>query len=380
MSKTSKIVWTIVLVVVAVGLIWWGVSRERSGSNTITIGFIGPLTGDGAPYGQPEQETIELAVNQINAAGGINGKQVVMDYQDGKCDGQDAANAAQKLVNVDGVQAIIGGFCSGETIPAVPIAAAGKVLLLSPAASSPKLTNISPYFFRDYPSDAAQGKVLADVAYNKKGYRSVAIIQEQTDYAEGIYNAFTAEFSADGGKTQMQAFPSDTSDFRSLLTTLKGQRPDALLVDTQTAAAGARILDQMKELGWNVPLLVNDIIGDDPATLTEYHSQLEGAITAEFFPSASTTQYEAFITAYQTAYGQVPPYQNYMATVYDAVNLLVDGIRQVGYNGSALATWSRTISNWPGVSGNITIGADGDRTVGHAPYVIHDGQAIPLAQ
>ena len=364
-------------IVVVVGLVAWGISRNSGSSNVIKIGSIEPLTGGAAVYGQPVQNTIELAVAQINAAGGINGKQVQMIYEDGKCDGTDGANAAQKLVNVDGVQAIIGGFCSGETIPAVPIAAAGKVVILSPGASSPALTGISPYFFRDYPSDAFQATVMGNIAYNQKGWRTVAVMEEQTDYGTALTNAFSKSFEGYGGKVIVQAFPSATADLRSFLTTLKAQKPDALFIVTQTPAVSDDLFDQLIQLGWRPPLLIGDIISGDPAIIQKYSSQLEGAIGATFLPNASDTAYEAFINAYQAKYGEVPPYQNYMACVYDAVNLIAAGIKQVGYDGAALATWSRTVSNWPGASGNITIGSDGDRTGGDVPIVIRGAQVVP---
>ncbi len=379
MNNSSKAVWWVVAAVVVIGLIAWGVSKNGgSSSNEIKMGFIGPLTGDAAAYGQPYQNTVAMAVENLNAAGGINGKQVKVIYEDGKCSGQDGANAAQKLVNVDGVQAIIGGFCSGETIPAVPVAAAGKVVLLSPGASSPKLTNISPYFFRDYPSDASQAVIYGDVAYNKKGWRTVAVMEEQTDYATALNDAFSKSFGGHGGKTIVEAFPSTATDFRSFLTTLKSQKPDALFVDAQTPAVASRIFDQIAQLGWKPALIVNDAIAGDPATIKKYSTVLEGAITAEFLPDASNTQYVAFLDAYKAKYGSEPPYQNYMATVYDAVNLLASGIKAVGDDGQALATWSRTISNWQGASGAVTIGADGDRVGGHVAEVIQKGQKVLL--
>src|SRR4051812_38203363 len=115
MNKSAKMMWSVVGVVVVIGLVWWGMAKNNASASVIKIGAIGPFTGDAAVYGQPMQNTIKLAVDQLNAAGGINGKQIEMVYEDGKCDGQDGASAAQKLVNVDGVQSIIGGFCSGET-------------------------------------------------------------------------------------------------------------------------------------------------------------------------------------------------------------------------------------------------------------------------
>src|SRR6185369_16950196 len=118
-------------------------------------------------------------------------------------------------------------FCSGETIPSVPIAAQAKVLLFSGSASSPALTNASPFFFRDYPSDAAQGSVLANVAYTKKNWKKVAVIQEQTDYAAGVFGSFDTAYKALGGTSVKEEFASDGTDFRSTLTKLKAGNPDA---------------------------------------------------------------------------------------------------------------------------------------------------------
>jgi branched-chain amino acid transport system substrate-binding protein len=373
MKKDGNTVWWIVGVVVLVGLVWWGVSKNNGSSDVIKIGFIGPLTGDGAVYGEPFQKTVQLAVAEINGAGGINGKQIQMIYEDDQCNGTAGANAVQKLVNVDGVQAIVGSMCSGATIAGVPIAAQGKVLLFSPGASSPKLTGINPYFFRDYPSDSAQGKVIADVAYNKENWRTVAFIQEQTDYAQGINDAFTQNFKASGGKTMTQAFPTGATDFRSMLTTLKADKPDALFIDTQTPAATARVLDQLSQLGWKPHLIIDDASAGDAPTVAKYASQLNGAITAEFLPSKQNPTFQHLSDTYKAQYGTDLPFYSYMGPSYDAIYLLAAGIKQVGYNGAALAEWSRTISNWSGASGLITIGPDGDRVSGHTAEVINNG-------
>jgi branched-chain amino acid transport system substrate-binding protein len=380
MERSSKKMWAWVVagIVVVVGVVWWGASRNNANADTITIGSMFPLTGDAAVYGEPSQKSVQLAVDAVNAQGGINGKQLKVVFQDSQCTGQGGTNAAQELINIEKVQVIIGGFCSGETIPAVPVAAAQKVLVFSPGASSPKLTGISPYFFRDDPSDAAQAGVYAKIAANNKHWKTVGVIEEQTDYATALNDTFNKDFAALGGKTVSQAFPTNTTDFRSVITTLKAQKPDAVFIDIQTPAALSRILDQMKQLGWNPPLIVNDVISGDPATLTQFASQLEGAVTAEFLPNASDTKYMAFIDAYKNKYGSVPPYQNYMSAMYDSVLLLAEGIKQVGYNGQALAAWSRTITNWDGASGSITIGADGDRVSGHVPLLIHNGDVIPF--
>jgi branched-chain amino acid transport system substrate-binding protein len=376
MSKNSKTVLWIVGIVIVVGLIQWGVSRNGGSSSVIKIGFIAPLTGDAAAYGESAQNIVQLAIGDINATGGINGKQVQVIYEDGACNGTTAANAMQKLANVDGVQAVMGGYCSAESLVAVPIATQSKVMMIS-LSSSPKLTNASPYFVRDYPSDDSEGNVLADAAWNIKHWKTVVFIQEQTDYPAGIYDAFAKTFQSLGGKTINEQYVTGTSDFHSLLLKLKAQNPDALVIDSNGSADAPRILQQMKDLGWNPPLMVIDSVAQDTKVVAANASSLEGALTAEFPLDASSTQFQHLLTAYKAKYGVDVPFQNYAQTEYDIVYLLVDGIKAVGDNGPALAAWSRTVKDWQGASGAITINAQGDRVGGDVLYVIHDGQLVP---
>jgi branched-chain amino acid transport system substrate-binding protein len=383
MNHGTKVLGWIVLAVIVLGGGWWVLSHKGnnvSQNGPIKIGFIGPLTGDAATYGQPFQQTVQLAVEQINTVGGISGRQVEVIYEDGKCNGKDAASATQKLVNVDHVQAIIGGFCSGETIPSVPIAAQGKVLVLSPSASSPALTGISPFFFRDYPSDSTQGKVLATIAYTDKSWKNVAFIQEETDYAAGIYKAFDQTFAGLGGKTTNDSFPSTSNDFRSILTKLKAANPDAVFIDVQTGAAADRILKQMEAMGWKPHLFLSDTVSIESTTVKAHQATLEGALAAEFIPDTKNPKFKQFIEDFKAKYGSEPTYQGYMATVYDSVYLLKDGITKVGYDGTKLAQWSRTIKDWSGVSGTITIGANGDPVSGHSPIIIQNGQHQPYTK
>jgi len=379
MNSNKKTVWWIVAAVIIIVLVWWGVGKQSASGNTIKIGLIGPMTGDAAVYGEPVQKVILMAADEINAQGGINGKQIQIVTEDGKCNGTDAANAAQKLFNVDGIKAAIGGFCSGEALAALPIAEQAKALLFSTSASSPKLTGASPYFFRDYPSDSFQGKVLADAAYNTKHWKSVAFIQEQTDYATGVYGAFNDDFTALGGKTTNESFPPNATDFRSILTKLRSQNPNALFIDTQAPAAADRILKQLQELGWKPALLVDDIVPGDPVTMKADAAVLDGALTAEFGTDPTNPKFQHLVEAYKAKYGTDLPYQGYAQCAYDAVYLLKDGISAVGYDGTALASWSRTIKDWEGASGVITIQPNGDPVSGHRLEVIHNGVATPVS-
>ena len=384
MNTTSKaIIWVVVLGVVA----WAGYALLGSQPamptedvsvpvpvEPIKIGFMGPLSGDAASYGEPYRNIVDMAINEINAAGGVNGAQLIPIYEDAKCNGKDATAAAQKLVNVDVVKVIIGGFCSSESIGPIPVVEAGQVALFSPGSSSPDLTGKSRFFSRNYPSDATQGKVLADAAYNIKKWKNVVMIQEQLDYPLGIYNSFSSNFEQLGGKKVVkEEFPSTTTDFRSALSKLKALKPDALFVNAQTSAASARILKQVADLKWKPNLIVNDGMAGDLKVVAENKAILEGALAAEFGVDANNPKFQVMAAAYKAKYGVDVPYQSYAQTEYDAVYIIRDALIAVGNDGAKIADWLKTVSNWQGASGSVTIGADGDRVGGHVLKIIKDG-------
>ena len=378
MTTVGKtIAWVIVLILVIWGIVQIAQTPEADLSESIKVGVILPLTGDAAVYGEPGRNVIALATEEINNLGGVNGRQLEMIYEDGKCSGPAAASAAQKLINVDKVQAIIGGFCSGESLAAEPIATNAKVLLFSPGSSSPDLTGKSQYFVRNYPSDSAQGQVLAEVAYNDKVWKNVAFMQEQTDYALGLFNAFDSSFTELGGATTKEEFPSTTAEFRSVLTKLKASNPDALFLSVQTPAIGERILKQIAELKWNIPLLVSDIIPGDVEMVKNNKAVLEGALVAEFGVNADNPLFKLLADSYKAKYGADMPFQSYGQTEYDAVYMLRDGMIAVGNDGEKLSKWMRTVTDFEGATGKITIGENGDPLSGHRPEVIKDGAVMP---
>lgn len=373
----KNIAWVVVGLLVIAG-VWLAFGSKASSSQAkgpVKIGVVLPLTGDAAVYGEPGRNILQMAADEINAKGGINGNKMQLIVEDGKCDGKDAANAASKLINVDHVKVIMGGFCSSESLAIEPIAAQNKVAELSFGSSSPKLTGISPYFARNYPSDAKQGTVLADIAYKDKSWKNVAFIQEQTDYALGVYSAFDEQFKTDGGKTTDEQFPTETTDFRSIVSKVQGENPDAVFLSTQTPATAARILTQMSQLGWQPKLMVADTVPGDPDTVAAQKTMLEGALTAEFGVDPNNARFKAMVDNYQKKYGKVPPYQGYAQTEYDAPYLIHDAIAAVGLDGQKVANWLHNdVKNWQGATGLVTIQSNGDPAAGHRAEVITAGK------
>lgn len=372
---------TLLWILVVIILIFIGFSifqnqtpKEADITGPVKIGVLLPLTGDAAIYGEPMRNVVQLAADEINKAGGINGQPLELIFEDAKCSGKDAVSAMQKLVNVDKVEVVLGGFCSSESLSAVPIAELEKVFLLSGGSSSPDLTGISKYFARNYPSDSTQGTILADIAYQDKGWREVAFIMEQLDYPLGIYNSFSSRFEELGGEVTKEEFPAEATDFRTILTKIKALDADAVFVDTQTASSAARIFKQMSELDFQPALLLSDAISGDIPTVGEHKAILEGALAAEFGIDEDNPKFQNLIASYRTTYNvEEVPYQSYSQTVYDAVYMIADAVGEVGYDGEKIAGWFAKVKNWEGASGSITL-KNGDPVAGHVPKVIKDGK------
>ncbi len=374
--KIGKIIAGIVISVLIIWAIIAGISntkKEAVTGDTVKVGVILPLTGDAAVYGEPARNVFNLATEEINAAGGVKGKKIQLILEDGKCSGDDAVSAAQKLVNIDAVQVIIGGFCSSEALAAIPVVEVKKVALFSSSASSPDLTGKSKYFFRNYPSDSSQGTVIAETAF-AMGIKKVGFIQEQTDYALGIYKSFSAKFQELGGTIEKVEVPSSAKDFRSHLSKLKSDKMDAIFVDVQAPSTGDLIFQQMRQQGMKTRILLNDVIMGHGETVAKNKDLLEGAIGAEFGVDSTNPKYINFVNAYKAKYNADIMYASYAQTEYDAVYMVKDIIEAVGYDGEKIAEYGHTIKDWKGASGNVTVGSNGDRVGGHRAEIVKDGK------
>ena len=354
----------------------------ETSTEPIKVGFIGPLTGDAVVYGEPAKEIQQMAVDEINEAGGVNGRMLELIIEDGKCNGKDATAAMNKLVNVDQVKYVLGGLCSGETLAAAPLANDNNVVLISGGSTSPDLTTDGgAYFFRTIPSDANQGKVLAELAYNTNEWKKVGAIQEQTDYATGFYKAFADRFEELGGEITVEAFPSNSTDFRTALTKLKAGEPDALLVSVQAPAPSALILKQAKELGWNLPTVGIDAIVSSDLVSTEA-ALYEGMYGAIQSLDEDNETLKRLVDGYKARYNaEEVPFLNYGQAEYDAVYLLAEAIGEVGDDSVKVRQWFLDVDGWVGAMGATAFDDNGDRAIGgHTIVQIVNGEAVPLAE
>ena len=371
----------VVIIIIAIGAsvaysMMWGKEGKEESDKTVTIGFIGPLTGDSVSYGEPISNAIRLAVDSINKEGGINGAMLKVVYEDGKCTGTDAVNAAQKLVNVDQVVAIIGGVCSGETLSFLPITEQAEVLVLSPSSTSPDLSGAGRYFFRNAPSDDNGGAFLASVI--RGDHETVAVISENTEYAQALAGVFLNQFAAEGGNVVAdESFDPGTADFRSILTKIKEANPTAIFINPQTELAGGAIVKQIIELGIESQMYGSNLLSGSKA-IEIAGDNSEGLIyfDAPGLNSGNTIA-QQFLTDYQARFGDLN-LEFYLGAAYDAVHIIAHGLQQVGPDRAALRDYMKGIRH-DGVIGSYSFDDFGD-PVGIDPIlkIIRNGEGVPL--
>lgn len=374
MNKTTKIIGGIIIILIIVLLV---IFYKPSPKETIKIGFIAPLTGNAASYGEPVKNAVVLAVEEINNSGGIKGKEIKMIYEDGKCEGKEATNAAQKLINIDKVKIILGGFCSGETLAVAPIAEAAKVILFSSGSGNPDITDAGDYIFRNFPSDASSGKKIAEMAI-EKNLKKVALLVETTDYAQAVKKVFIDRFSELGGTIVIdESFTSQTVDLKTQLTRIKSKNPDAIYLLPQMPSIAEISFKQIRELGLDMQVLSNEITSSE-IILENIADIVEGVLFAEPYFDENDSLTKEFLDKYKERYGMLggglPPV--YLATSYDAMYILKEQIEKYGENVEKIKKGLYSIKDRKGVAGNLTIDENGDSIFEFVVKVIRNGKVV----
>ena len=259
--------------------------------DSFRIGVMESLTGPGETYGTVANQAKQMAVDEINEAGGINGRRLELIVEDSQCSAKDAIAAYNKLTDVDGVKIILGTSCSSAMLGAAPLAEADGIVLFSGLASNPDIANAGDYIFRTQISDIQVGIDTGNVLW-ADGVRTLATITEATDYAEGVRRTSAAQFEKRGGRVVAEErYASDVTDFRSQLEKLFTASPDALHLSPQSEFSAGTIIKQARELGFEGPIYAETVsvgttaleIAGDAATGTK-------AITADLDPDNEKAQ------------------------------------------------------------------------------------------
>ena len=296
------------------------------GDEPYRIGVMESVTGPGETYGNVAVQAKQMAVDEINAAGGVNGRMIELIVEDEKCNAQDAITAYRKLTDVDGVKIILGTSCSGAMLGAAPLAEEEGVVMFSGLATNPDIANAGDYIFRTSMSDAQVGIDTGNVLW-ADGVRTLATITEATDYAEGVRRTSVAQFEKRGGQiVGEERYASDVTDFRSQLTKLLNANPDGLHVAAQSEFTGGTIVKQARELGYEGPIY-SDIVPIGTTALEIAGDAATGmkAITADLDPANSKAQ--EVIANFRARYDYVTlPW--YLGSAYDDVYITAECLKQ----------------------------------------------------
>jgi branched-chain amino acid transport system substrate-binding protein len=324
------------LLVVALALTGCGGGSGSSSGDTIRVGVNYELTGGAADYGSTARDAILLAFEEINAAGGIDGKQIEPVVLDNKSDATEALSVATKLVTQEGVVAHLGPATTGATLNTVPVVTEYKIPLITNSATNPDVT-VDPqsgatrdFIFRTCFIDPPQAVVGADFAVNELGIKKVAIYYDNTnDYSKGLYEVFKENIKALGGEVVAEeGYVESDQEFRPTLTKFRQAGAELIYIPGYYDQV-AKIISQAREVGLEVPFLGAD--GWDSPVLTEVAGA--DALNNTFFtnhysPQDPDEKVQSFVKAYEDKYGSTPA--SFSATAYDAAYLLADAIKRAG--------------------------------------------------
>jgi len=324
-------------------------------SDTVSIGAIFPLSGGVAYYGNESRDGALLAIEEINAAGGLLGKKLALISEDDEGNAEKTVNAFTKLTSRDKVTIILGSSTSGPTQAVSTLAQRNKVVLISPSATNIDVTKAGDFVFRACFIDPFQGVVGADFAYQTLGSRRAAVLYDAgADYNTGLAEAFKNQFKAIGGQVVAdEAYQTGDVDFNAQVTRIKAANPDVVYLPNYYNDVSLQA-KQLRDQGVTCALVGGD--GWDSLIDNAGDEALNGYWSSGFASDTTDPRGVAFVQAFQAKYNR--PASQFAALGYDAMLLVADGIKAAGtFDTSAVKNAIAQIEGTY-VTGNIRFDSD----------------------
>ena len=336
-----------------------GTIQTTGGDEPVKVGVMMPLTGDAASYGESVKNAVEFAKKELGA-------NVALIYEDSKCDGKEAATVINKLISVDNVQVIVGELCSGATLAAAPVAEQNQVVMVSPASTSPAVSEAGDYIFRVIPSDALQGDFGAKLAYNMD-LRKMAVLYGNDDYGAGFNDVLKEVFPSLGGEiVASEAVEKGAIDMRTQLTKIKDSGADALYIITNSPDSAAAALKQIKELGLDV------VVFGSEGLKADYILENSGDAAEGLIVTSVSTGAADWAARYTTEVGEMGPFA---AQGYDAMQAIALAIEAGATTGPEIKAQLDDL-NFEGASGSISFDVNGDVFGNYEVYTVVNGTFV----
>jgi branched-chain amino acid transport system substrate-binding protein len=339
----------------------------------IVVGEVAALTGGTATFGQSSHSGTQMAVDELNAAGGLLGKKIKLLTEDDQSKDGEAGTVVKKLISREKAVAILGEVSSKKSLEMAPVCQGKGIPMISPASTNPKVTETGDYVFRICFIDPFQGTVMAKFALSR-GWKRVAIVTDvKQDYSVGLTDFFKKYFTANGGTiVSEQSYSSGDKDFKAQLTALKGAAPDAIFASGYYNEAGL-IAVQARELGINAPMLGGD--GWDSPSLTQVAGKaMEGNFFSNHFAAEDqSTVIREFVKKYEATHKTAP---DAMAALgYDSMMILAAAMKKAGTTeGKAVRDAIAQTKDFQGVTGKITLDEKRNATKPAVILTIKDGK------
>lgn len=332
-------------------------STSTATSNDIVIGHVASLTGDTATFGVSADEGIRLALDEVNAKGGVLGKHVKVITEDDRSLSDEAKTAANKLITKDHVCAILGEIASSRSIAIAPVCEDAHIPMLSPGSTNPKVTEGYEFVFRNCFIDPFQGTAMANFAMKQLGFKRFAVLYPvNSDYGVGLRKFFEEAVKKNGGQIVEDVAYTEKSDvdFHGQLTKIKNANPDAIFDSGYYTEAGL-IAKQARELGITCPILGGDG-WDSDQTIKIGGKAIEGCYFSNHYsPDEDRPEVKKFVEDYKKKYnGKIPDAMAILA--YDSLNIMCDAIKRAGStDGKKIRDALAATKDFPGASGVTTI-------------------------
>ncbi len=342
----------------------------------IKIGEFASLTGKEAAFGQASHKGTTMAVEELNAAGGVLGKKLQLITEDNQSKSGESATITKKLISRDKVVALLGEVASSRSLEAAPVAQQARIPMITPSSTNPKVTEMGNYIFRVCFIDPFQGAALAKFARTTLKANKVALLTSvSSPYSVGLSKYFREPFVAAGGKiVAEQKYSEGDKDFKAQLTAIKALAPDAILASGYYTEA-ALICKQARDLGIKVPVFGGDG-WEAPALIAIGGTAVEGAYySTHFAPVIPTPEAQGFVKRYEARWGDKP---DAMAALgYDSAMVLADAIKRAGTTeGPKLRDAIATTKNFRGVTGMTTLDAKRNATKAAVILTVKNGKFV----
>jgi branched-chain amino acid transport system substrate-binding protein len=343
----------------------------------IRVGVYLDLTGQTSSFGQATRDGIEMARDEINGAGGIDGREVELIVRDEAGEPQKVATVVEKLIKEDKVHALIGEVASTLSMYAAPIAQEAKVPMIAPSSTNPKVTQTGDYIFRVCFIDPYQGEAMAKFAINTlKAKRAAILFDPDSIYSKGLTDAFRRKYETLGGRVvSQQSYTQQDRYYITQLRAIRAAKPSVIYLSGYYPEVGV-IVAEARRLGMNQPLLGGDGWDAPPLWTLGGKALNNSYISNHFAPDDPSPAVRRFITNYKNKYPETAHY-SLAALGYDAMMILADAIKRAGTtDGEKLRDAIAKTRNFPGVTGSITIDSERNAVKPAIIFRLLDGKFV----